>query len=70
MVRQSFAELSKAAFITLYGVVVRPHFDFGMEAYLPTLEADIFQQETFQRLATWLATGLHQVPGLPLIKNI
>ncbi len=45
MVRRSFCELSKAAFLPLYCDIVRPHLEYGMEANAPKLRADINQPE-------------------------
>ncbi len=58
MVRRSFCELSKTAFIRLYCAIVRPHLEHAMEANAPTLRADINQPERVQRLATRLVRGL------------
>ncbi len=57
MVRRSFCELSKTAFIPLYCALARPHLEYEMEANAPTLRADIDQ-----RLATRLERGLRHVP--------
>ncbi len=62
MVRRSFCELSKAAFIALFCALVRPHLEYAMEANAPTLRADINQLERTQRLATRLVRGLCYVP--------
>ncbi len=62
MVRQSFCELSKAAFIPLCCAIVRSHLEYAMEANAPTLRADVNQLERVQRLATWLVRGLCHVP--------
>ncbi len=41
---------------------MRPHLEYAMEAYAPTLRADINQLETVQRLATRLVRYLRHVP--------
>ncbi len=62
MVRRSFCELSKAAFIPLHSAIVRPHLEYANEANAPTLRADINQLQRVQRLATRLVGGLSHVP--------
>ncbi len=62
MVRRSFCELSKTAFIPPYCALVLPHLEYAMEANAPTLRADINQLERAQRLATRLVRGLCDVP--------
>ncbi len=62
MIRRSFQDLSKPAFISLYGALVRPHFEYGMPAYSPNLVADINHLERIQRLATSLVTGMRHLP--------
>ncbi len=57
VVHQSFCELSKAALIPLYCVIVRPHLEYAVETNAPTLRADVNQ-----RLATRLVRGLRHVP--------
>ncbi len=62
MIRRSFQDLSKSAFIPLYEALVRPHLEYGMPACLPNLVADINHLERIQRLATRLVTGLRHLP--------
>ncbi len=62
MVRRSFCEISKTAFIPLYRAIVRPHLEYAVEAYTATLKADIYQLESVKRLATRLVRGLRHVP--------
>ncbi len=62
MVRRSFCEPSKTAFIPLYCAILRPHLEYAMEANAPTLRADINQLERNQRLATRLVRGLRYEP--------
>ncbi len=62
MIRFSFQDLSKSAFIPLYGALVRPHLEYGMPACLPNLVADISHLERIQRLATRLLTGMRHLP--------
>ncbi len=62
MVRRSFCELSKAAFLPLDCAIVRPYLEYAMEANAPTLRADINQLERVQRLATRLVRGLRHMP--------
>ncbi len=52
MIRHSFQDLSKSAFIALYGALVRPHLGYGMPACSPNLMADINRAEWNQRLVT------------------
>ncbi len=62
MIRRSFQDLSKSAFIPLYGASVRPHLEYGMPACSPILVADINHLERIQRLATRLVTGMRHLP--------
>ncbi len=41
MIRRSFQDLSKSAFLPLYGALLRPHLEYGMPACSPNLVADI-----------------------------
>ncbi len=54
MIRRSFQDLSKSAFIPLYGALVRPHLEYDLSACSPNLVADINHLERIQRLATRL----------------
>ncbi len=58
MIRRSFQDLSKSAFIPLYGALVRPHLEYDMSACAPNLVADINHLERIQRLATRLRDDL------------
>ncbi len=69
MVRRSFSELSKTAFISLYGAILRPHLGYAMEASAATLRADINQLERVQRLTTRSRKGLRQL-NLLLLEHI
>ncbi len=62
MIRRSLQNLSKSAFIPLYGALVRPHLEYGMPACSPNLVADINHLERIQRLAARLETGMHHLP--------
>ncbi len=61
MIHRSFSDLSKAAFIPLYRVIVRQHLEYAMEINFRSLKADINQLERVQCLATRLGTGLRHV---------
>ncbi len=62
MIRRSFQDPSKSAFIPLYGALVRPHLEYGMPACSPNLVADINHLERIQRLATRLVSGMRYLP--------
>ncbi len=62
MIRRSFQDLSKSAFIPLYGALVRPHLEYGMPACSPNLGADINHLERIQRFASRLVTGMRHLP--------
>ncbi len=62
MIRRSFQDLSKSAFIPLYWALVRPHLEYGMPACSPNLVADINHLERIQRLATRMVTGIRHLP--------
>ncbi len=70
MVRRSFCELSKTAFIPLYCAIVRPHLEHAMKANAPALRADTNQLEKVQRLATRLVSGLHHVPNQERLRQL
>ncbi len=61
MVRRSFCELSKTAFIPLYCTLLGPHLEYAMEANAPTLRVDIYQLGRVERLARRLVRGLRGV---------
>ncbi len=58
MVRRSFCELSKTAFIPLYCALVQPHLEYAMEVNAPTPRADINQLDRVRCFATRLVIGL------------
>ncbi len=62
MIRRSFQDLSKSAFIPVYAALVRPHLEYGMPACSPNLVPDINHLERTQRLDTRLVTGIHHLP--------
>ncbi len=61
MIRRSFQDLSKSAFIPLYGAWVSPHLEDGMPACSPNLVADINHLEGMQRSATSLVPGMRHL---------
>ncbi len=63
MIRRSFQDLSKSAFILLYGALVRPHLEYGRPACSPNLVACINHLERIQRIATRLVTGMRNLPN-------
>ncbi len=58
MIRRFFQDLSKTAFIPIYGALVRPHLEYGMSASSTSLVADINHLERIQILVTRLPTGM------------
>ncbi len=62
MIRRSFQDLWKSAFILFYGALVRLHLEHGMPAFSPNFVADINDLERIQKLATSLVTGMRHVP--------
>ncbi len=62
MIRLFFQDLSKWAFLPLYGARVRPHLECGVQACSPNLMADINHLEKSQSLATRLVTSLRRLP--------
>ncbi len=62
MIKRSFQDLSKSAFIPLCGALVRPHLEYGMPACSPNLVADINRLELLQRLTTRLVTVMRLLP--------
>ncbi len=61
MVRRSFSDISKAAFISLYYALVLPHLENAMEANSSNPRADINQLQRIQRLAACLVRCLRHV---------
>ncbi len=49
IIRRSFQDLSKSAFIPLYGTLVRPRLEYGMPACSPNFVADINRLDRIQR---------------------
>ncbi len=62
MIRGSEQDLSKSAFIPLYGALVRLHLEYGMPACSPYLVAYIHHLKRIQRLATMWVTGMRHLP--------
>ncbi len=62
LIRRSFQDLPKSAFIPLYGALVRPHLKYGMSACSPNLVADSNHLERIQTLATRFVTGMRHLP--------
>ncbi len=62
MISRSVKDLSKAAFIHLYGALVLPHLEYGVPTCSPNLVADINHLQRNQRLATRLQTGMRHFP--------
>ncbi len=56
MIRRSFQDLSKSAFITLYEALVRPHLEYGMPACSPNLVADINHYKVSYKVSNWHAS--------------
>ncbi len=62
MIRRSFQDFSKSAFMPLYEALVRLHLEYGMPGCAPNLVADINHLERIQRLASKLVTGMRHLP--------
>ncbi len=62
VMRRSFRDLSKSPLIPLDGALVRPHLEYGMPAFSPSLVADINHLERIQRLNSRLITGMRHLP--------
>ncbi len=62
MIRRSFQDLSKSAFIPLYEALARPHLEYGVPACSPNLVTDINLLKRIQRLATRLVTDMRYLP--------
>ncbi len=61
LIKRSFQDLSKSAFIPLYEALVRPHLQYGKQACSFNLVADINHIERIQRLATGWVTGMRHL---------
>ncbi len=61
MIRRSFQNLSKSAFIILYGALVHAHLEYGMPACSPNLVTDMNNLERIQGEATELVSGIRDL---------
>ncbi len=61
MVRRSFSEPPKTAFIPLHCSIVRSHLGHAMEVSTPNLKADITHLRRVQQYTTRLVRDLHPV---------
>ncbi len=59
MIWHSFQALSQSSFSPLYGALVRPHLEYGIQVCL----ADINHEDRILRLAEGLVIRLHHVPN-------
>ncbi len=62
MIRRSFQNISKWAFIPLYKALVRPYLEYAKSACLADVVADINPLERIQRLTTRLETDIRRLP--------
>ncbi len=58
MIRCSFQDLSKSAFISLYGAVVRPHLEYGMPVCLTNVVGDVNHRfKITEKVDNWLSSS-------------
>ncbi len=58
MIRRTFGQLYKALFHALYGMCVRPHMEYCVQAWAPYQLKDIQCLEKVHKRATRLVKGL------------
>ena len=61
MIRRNITYKEKSLIIPLYKAIVRPHLEYGIQAWSPYLRKDIDMLEKIQRRATKLIPGLRDI---------
>ena len=61
MIRRNITYKEKSLIIPLYKAIVRPHFEYCIQAWSPYLRKDIDMLEQIQRRATKLIPGLRDL---------
>ena len=62
IIRRNITDKSKFNIIRLYKSLVRPHLEYGVQAWRPYLQRDINNIEKIQRRATKMIRGLENLP--------
>jgi len=57
LIKRHFFKLDKSTFLILYKCYVRPHLEYSIQAWSPSLQKDIVCMEQVQRRATKLVEG-------------
>ncbi|XP_072022805.1 uncharacterized protein B0403.1-like [Amphiura filiformis] len=61
VIRRTFKYIDKESFATLYKTYIRPHLEYYIQAWSPTLKKDIITLEKVQRRATKLVPELRNL---------
>ena len=62
LIRRNFKRIDKEDFKTLYNSYIRPHLEYSIQAWSPSLKKDIQSLERVQHRATKMVKGLSKVP--------
>ncbi len=58
MIKRAFGTIDRDMFKVLYGTYVRPHLEYGIQAWSPYYKKDMLELEKVQRRATKMVKGL------------
>ena len=61
IIKGAFGSLDRDMFRILYGTYMRPHLEYGVQAWSPYYKKDLLQLEKEQRRATKMVTGLRKL---------
>ena len=61
LIKRHFFKLDKSTFLILYKCYVRPHLEYSVQAWSPSLQKDIVCMEQVQRRATKLVEGFKRL---------
>ena len=70
MIRRAFVNISKELFIFLYRIYVRPHLEYCVPIWSPSLAKDIDALEKVQRRPTKMIRGLGNLPYEQKLKSL
>ena len=70
MIRRAFVNISKELFIFLYRTYVRPHLEYCVPIWSPSLAKDIDALEKVQKRATKMVRGLGNLPYEQRLKSL
>ena len=70
MIRRTFVNISKVLFVFLYKTYVRPHLEYCVSIWSPSLAKDIYVLEKVQKRATKMVRGLGHLPYEQRLKSL